>query len=71
MRGVGASGGEASSPAAFSWILYEFSNTIFSIAFLSFMVAGLFLLRASDASPEPNVDEFTPETDSPLDSPAP
>jgi MFS transporter, UMF1 family len=36
MRGPKASGGKASRLAAFSWILYDFSNTIFSVAVLSF-----------------------------------
>src|SRR5919112_1826032 len=36
MRGPRVSGGKASSLAAFSWILYDFSNTIFSVAVLSF-----------------------------------
>ncbi len=36
MRGPSASGGKASGLAAFSWILYDFSNTIFSVAVLSF-----------------------------------
>jgi UMF1 family MFS transporter len=36
------------------------------------MAAGLFfLLRVPDARPEPNVDEFAPETPPTLDSPAP
>ena len=30
------SGGKASRLAAFSWILYDFSNTIFSVTILSF-----------------------------------
>ena len=106
--------------AAFSWLLYGFSNTIFSVAVLSFfplwveewgllsgagqlgpgllraarrpltareagrllrapigslvvsMAAGLFfLLWVPDASAQPNVDEFAPETAPTLDSPAP
>ena len=36
MRGPRVSGGKASSLAAFSWILYDFSNTIFSVAVLTF-----------------------------------
>jgi MFS transporter, UMF1 family len=36
MRGRRLSGGKASRLAAFSWILYDFSNTIFSVAILSF-----------------------------------
>ena len=36
MSGARISGGKASRLAAFSWVLYDFSNTIFSIAVLSF-----------------------------------
>jgi len=36
MRRPGVSGGKASGLAAFSWILYDFSNTIFSVTVLSF-----------------------------------
>src|SRR5918995_210463 len=36
MRERRLSGGKASRLAAFSWILYDFSNTIFSVAILSF-----------------------------------
>ena len=36
MRRPGVSGGKASGLAAFSWILYDFSNTIFSVTILSF-----------------------------------
>jgi MFS transporter, UMF1 family len=36
MRGPRVSGVKASRLAAFSWILYDFSNTIFSVAVLSF-----------------------------------
>src|ERR687893_1378698 len=36
MRGPRLSGGKTSRLAAFSWILYDFSNTIFSVTILSF-----------------------------------
>src|SRR5919112_101839 len=36
MRGPRVAGGKASGLAAFSWILYDFSNTIFSVTVLSF-----------------------------------
>jgi UMF1 family MFS transporter len=36
MRGSRLSGGKTSRLAAFSWILYDFSNTIFSVTVLSF-----------------------------------
>ena len=36
MRERRSSGGKASRLAAFSWILYDFSNTIFSVSILSF-----------------------------------
>src|ERR671910_3541142 len=36
MRRPRASVGKVSGIAAFSWILYDFSNTIFSVAVLSF-----------------------------------
>lgn len=36
MRRPGNTGGKASGLAAFSWVLYDFSNTIFSVAILSF-----------------------------------
>jgi len=36
MRGPRVSEGKASRLAAFSWVLYDFSNTIFSVAVLSF-----------------------------------
>ena len=36
MRERRSSGGKASRLAAFSWILYDFSNTIFSVTILSF-----------------------------------
>src|ERR671912_2796271 len=36
MRERRLSGGKASRLAAFSWILYDFSNTIFSVTILSF-----------------------------------
>jgi UMF1 family MFS transporter len=36
MRGEMVAGGKASGLAAFSWILYDFSNTIFSVTVLSF-----------------------------------
>src|SRR5215217_613504 len=36
MRGRRLSGGKTSRLAVFSWILYDFSNTIFSVTILSF-----------------------------------
>ncbi|HKH59149.1 MAG TPA: hypothetical protein VKA20_11505 [Rubrobacter sp.] len=36
MRERRLSGGKASRLAVYSWILYDFSNTIFSITILSF-----------------------------------
>src|ERR671913_1753986 len=39
MRGEMVAGGKASGLAAFSWILYDFSNTIFSVTVLSFFFA--------------------------------
>src|ERR671913_1323057 len=36
MRRPRVSGGKTSRLAAFSWILYDFSNTIFSVTILSF-----------------------------------
>ena len=36
MRERSSSGGRASRLAVYSWILYDFSNTIFSITILSF-----------------------------------
>jgi UMF1 family MFS transporter len=36
MRERSSSGGKASRLAVYSWILYDFSNTIFSITILSF-----------------------------------
>ena len=49
---------------------YGYRISIGSLAII--MALGLFfLLRVPDARPEPNVDEFTPETTATLDSPAP
>jgi len=64
-------------PALTAVLLFVFGGSAFgyrvSIGSLAvIMAAGLFfLLRVPDARPEPNVDEFAPETAPTLDSPAP
>ena len=64
-------------PALTAVLLFVFGGSAFgyrvSIGSLAvIMAAGLFfLLRVPDARPEPNVDEFAPETPPTLDSPAP
>lgn len=64
-------------PALTAVLLFAFGGSAFgyriSIGSLAvIMAAGLFfLLRVPDARPEPDIDEFTPETTATLDSPAP